>query len=215
MLHQKINKEGSTKVTPDDLGSDDRRHGSERYVTVLKVGRAVVDGHDQLCLVRNMSREGAKLDIYHEVEKDQKITIELRSDKVVTGTVRWVGDHAAGIEFDDPVDVADMLQSRPQRSVLRKLPRSPRFLAQAHVHLQPEKGPNLTGELVNISLHGLCMETVDDARIDDHVVARVEGLPARSATVRWVREGMIGLHFEMPMGFSELARWLEDHPHKA
>ena len=25
MLHQKINKEGSTKVTPDDLGSDDRR----------------------------------------------------------------------------------------------------------------------------------------------------------------------------------------------
>lgn len=214
MLHQKISQEGATEVTTEGTPPADRRHGSERYVTVLKVGRAVVDGHDQLCLVRNMSREGAKLDIYHDVERGQKITIELRSDKVVTGTVRWVGDHAAGIEFDDPVDVTDMLQGRPQRSVLRKLPRSPRFLAQAHVHLQPEKGANLTGELVNISLHGLCMETVDDAKVDDHVVARVEGLPARSSTVRWVRDGMIGLHFDMPMGFSELAHWLESHPHK-
>lgn len=215
MLHQKISQEGATEVTTEGTPPADRRQGSERYVTVLKVGRAVVDGHDQLCLVRNMSREGAKLDIYHEVERGQKITIELRSDKVVTGTVRWVGDHAAGIEFDGPVDVTDMLQGRPQRSVLRKLPRSPRFLAQAHVHLQPEKGANIAGELVNISLHGLCMETVDDAKVDDHVVARVEGLPARSSTVCWVRDGMIGLHFDMPMGFSELAHWLESHPHKA
>ncbi len=215
MLHQNIGKDGATEVSADEQAAQDRRKGSQRYVTVLKVGRAVVDGQDQLCLVRNMSREGAKLDIYHEVQKDQKITIELRSDKVVTGTVRWVGDHAAGIEFDEPVDVSDMLQGRPQRSVLRKLPRAPRFLAYAHVHLQRDKGPNITGELVNISLHGLCMETVDDAKVDDHVVARIEGLPARSATVRWVREGMVGLHFEMPMGFSELARWLEDHPHKA
>lgn len=214
MLHQNIGQDGATEVPAEEKTAQDRRKGSERYVTVLKVGRAVVDGQDQLCLVRNMSREGAKLDIYHEVERGQKITIELRSDKVVTGTVRWVGDHAAGIEFDDPVDVSDMLQGRPQRSVLRKLPRAPRFLASAHVHLQPEKGANLSGELVNISLHGLCMETVDEAKVDDHFVARIEGLPARSATVRWVREGMIGLHFEMPMGFSELARWLEAHPHK-
>jgi hypothetical protein len=214
MLHQKIGAEGSSEVSTAGQTEEDRRHGSERYVTVLKVGRAVVDGQDQLCLVRNMSREGAKLDIYHEVQKDQKITIELRSDRVVTGTVRWVGDHAAGIEFDDPVDVSDMLQARPQRSVLRKLPRSPRFLAQAHVHLQPEKGTNLTGELVNISLHGLCVETVDDAKVDDHVVARVEGLPARSARICWVRQGMIGLHFDMPIGFSELAHWLENHPRK-
>lgn len=214
MLHQKIGQDGAKEVPTDEQAPQDRRKGSERYVTVLKVGRAVVDGQDQLCLVRNMSREGAKLDIYHEVHKDQKITIELRSDKVVTGTVRWVGDHAAGIEFDDPVDVSDMLQGRPQRSVLRKLPRSPRFLATAHVHLQHDKGDPITGELVNISLHGLCMETVDEAKVEDHVVARVEGLPARSASIRWVRDGMIGLHFDMPIGFSELAHWLESHPHK-
>lgn len=209
MLHQKIDT-GSAQATDAGHSAEDRRRGSKRYVTVLKVGKAVVDGSDQLCLVRNMSREGAKLDIYHGVTQNQKITIELRSDKVVTGTVRWVGDRAAGIEFDEPVDVTDLLQHKSHRGVLRKLPRAPRFVAQAAIELEHDHG-KFEGRMVNISLHGLCVETDASIRIDERVIARVEGLPARSSTVRWVGENLMGLHFEMPMGFSELARWLQDH----
>jgi len=211
MLHSRITA-GEPQVAQEGSQEQNQteRRGSERYVTVLKVGRAVVDGHDQLCLVRNMSSDGAKLDLYHGVTKDQKITIELRSDKVVTGTVRWVGNHAAGIEFDDPVDVTDLLQGRPNRSVLRKLPRAPRFLAKAGVHMEHDHGA-ISGTLVNISMHGLCVETHDHAKPDDVLVVRIAGLPARSATIRWIRNGMMGLHFDMPMSFSELARWLESH----
>jgi len=207
MLHSKITPEDATPATGDS--APDRRT-SERYVTVLKVGRAVVDGQDQLCLVRNMSRDGAKLDIRGEVRTDQKILIELRSDKVVTGTVRWTGDHVAGIEFDEPVDVQDMLQNRSTRSVLRKLPRAPRFLASGRVIMELDHGL-ISGSIVNVSLHGLCFESSDVPRIDEQGIIRIEGLPARRASVRWARNGMIGLHFERPMGFSELARWLENN----
>jgi len=210
MLHKKITAEGSVPASGTTPASGQERRNSERYVTVLKVGRASVGGHDQLCLVRNMSRDGAKLDLYHEVRENQKITIELRSDKVVTGTVRWVGDHAAGIQFDEPVDVSDMLQGRPTRSVLRKLPRAPRFPAKARVHLDHDDGV-VTGQIVNVSLHGLCIGTTGKIRVDDQVVTRIDGLPPRRASVRWIREGMIGLHFAMPMAFSDLARWLETH----
>lgn len=206
MLHKKITAEGAAPAS----GEGQERRNSERYVTVLKVGRASVGGHDQLCMVRNMSRDGAKLDLYHEVQENQKITIELRSDKVVTGTVRWVGDHAAGIQFDEPVDVSDMLQGRPTRSVLRKLPRAPRFPAQAKVHLDHDNGV-IAGQIINVSLHGLCIGTAEKIRVDDQVVARIDGLPPRRASVRWLREGMVGLHFAMPMAFSDLARWLETH----
>lgn len=209
MLHQRI-EAGAAHAPETGLADEDRRRGSKRYVTVLKVGKAVVDGTDQLCLVRNMSREGAKLDIYHGVTQNQKITVELRSDKVVTGTVRWVGDRAAGIEFDEPVDVSDLLQHKTHRGVLRKLPRAPRFIAQANMELEHDHG-RFDGRLVNISLHGLCVETDAAARIDDRIVARVDGLPARSSTVRWLGDNLMGLHFDMPMGFSELARWLQDH----
>lgn len=209
MLHQRI-EAGAAHALETGHADEDRRRDSKRYVTVLKVGKAVVDGTDQLCLVRNMSREGAKLDIYHGVTQNQKITVELRSDKVVTGTVRWVGDRAAGIEFDEPVDVSDLLQHKSHRGVLRKLPRAPRFIAQANMELEHDHG-RFDGKLINISLHGLCVETVAAARIDDRIVARIEGLPARSSTVRWLGENLMGLHFDMPMGFSELARWLQDH----
>lgn len=210
MLHHKIGSDGPAEPQEEAIPIEDRRRGSQRYVTVLKVGKAVVDGHDQLCLVRNMSREGAKLDIFHDVTKDQKITIELRSDKIVTGTVRWVGDHAAGIEFDEPVEVAAMLQGRPNRSVLRRLPRAPRFLANAKIEIKHDNG-KAPGQLVNISLHGLCAEIEGRIRNDEKVIVSIEGLPSRSATVRWIHETMAGIHFDMPMGFSELARWLEDH----
>ena len=210
MLHSKITPEEEASEAEEFHAVEERRKGSERYVTVLKVGRAVVDGQDSACMVRNMSREGAKLDIYHGVSENQRITIELRSDKVVTGTVRWVGEHAAGIEFDEPVEVTDMLQNRSNRSVLRKLPRAPRFLAEADVTLDHDHSP-VSGSLVNISLHGLCLKATGRTKTDEKVIARVTGLPARSATVRWIREGMVGIHFDMPMGFSELARWLEAH----
>ncbi|MGE4411062.1 MAG: PilZ domain-containing protein [Sphingobium sp.] len=210
MLQGKITAEGVAPAADANPSPAQDRRNSERYVTVLKVGRAMVDGHEQLCLVRNMSRDGAKLDLYHEVHENQKITIELRSDKVVTGTVRWVGDRAAGIQFDEPVDVGDMLQGRPTRSVLRKLPRAPRFPAKARVKMDHDNGP-VAGDLVNISLHGLCLKTNEKLRTEDKVIARVEGLPPRNATIRWIREGMIGLHFAMPLTFSDLARWLETH----
>lgn len=217
MLHTKITPGKGGEVTTqtgeaESHLSDDRRT-SQRYVTVLKVGRAVVDGEDQLCLVRNMSRDGARIDLCRDVRENQKIMIELRSDKVVSGTVRWVGDQAAGIQFDEPVEVSDLLQGRSGRSVLRKLPRAPRFLAEARVFLDQEKAGNsvVSGKLINISLHGLCLETNDFVRIDSHVIVRVEGLPPRRGVVRWLARGMIGLHFDMPMGFSDLARWLENH----
>lgn len=205
-----------SRITPEDHAGHDHgpdgeeRRADERFVTVLKVGRAVINGHDQLCLIRNMSRQGAKVDIRHPVAIDEKVRIELRSDKVVTGTVRWSGEHVAGIQFDEPVDLNEMLKPRPSRSVLRRLPRSPRFVCEGMAYLEHERG--VTSAVVsNISLHGLCVETTIGAQIEDHMTVRIEGLPPRAATVRWVAPNMLGLHFDLPMGYSDLARWLDEH----
>lgn len=189
----------------------DRRKGSERYVTVLKIGRAVVNGQDQLCLIRNMSAEGAKLELSDSVDADQKIQLELRSDRVVSGTVRWSGDKAVGIQFDEPVNVQDLLNTPPARSILRKLPRGPRFEAEGRVQIDQDGGHTFSGQVVNISLHGLCAEAGAGLKVEERVVVRIIGLPPRRATVRWTQDDMVGLHFENSLGFNELAQWLRDH----
>jgi PilZ domain len=206
MLHSRIVPDPREAIENE---AGERRHG-ERYVTVLKVGRAIINGHDQLCLVRNMSQKGAKLDVRHDVCVNERVKIELRSDKVVSGTVRWTGDHIAGVEFDEPIDLAELLKPRAPRSVLRKLPRAPRFLCEGSAVLEHDN--NVThGKVTNISLHGVCIETTMTTHIEEQMVVRVNGLPPRASTVRWIAPNMIGLHFDLPMGYSELARWLDDH----
>lgn len=212
MLHGNIPTDAPrpmTGETPETV--PDRRRGSERYVTMLKVGRIVVDGRDQLCLIRNMSREGAKLELSGRVAVDQKIELELRSDRVATGTVRWVGTKEAGVQFDEPVNVQDMLQNPPTRSILRKLPRGPRFLAEGHILLDQDNGTTLSGQLTNISLHGLCAKGPASLKVDERLVVRLTGLAPRRAIVRWASDGIIGLSFENSLGFTELSQWLQDY----
>lgn len=206
MLHTRITTEEYEGVPV----SQEERRLDERFVTVLKVGRAVINGHDQLCLIRNMSRQGAKVDVRHPLTVDERVTIELRSDKVVSGTVRWSGDHVAGILFDKPVDVDDLLKPRQTRSVLRRLPRAPRFLCDGIAYLEQEESVS-HGVVSNISLHGACIETELKAKIEDHMTVRIEGLPPRAAAVRWVAPHLLGVHFDLPMGYSDLARWLDAH----
>lgn len=186
------------------------RRSGERYVTVLKVGRAIVGDRDQLCLVRNFSSAGMKIHMPHDAAPDERVTIELRSDRVIHGTVRWSHEHSNGVEFDTPVRVEDILDKRPPSSVLRYRPRSPRFHRQSPARIEHESGV-AEGTLTDISLQGACVELKETARMGDHVVFHIPGLPARAAQVRWVRGKSIGVHFERCWSFNELAAWLDEH----
>jgi PilZ domain len=200
------------KIIPEGNGTEpaqDRRGGA-RYVTVLKVGRAIVGNRDKLCLVRNCSTDGMKIDLPGDVKPDERVTIELRSDRIIHGTVRWSQDHSSGIEFDEPVKVEDILDKLPAHSVLRHRARLPRFARRERIDLEHESG-TAPGVLTDISLHGLCIEGGPACRPGDRVVVHIPDLPPRSATVRWVSGGRMGLHFERPWPFNELALWIDSH----
>lgn len=186
------------------------RRAAERYVTVLKVGKAIIDGHDQLCLVRNMSQKGMKVMLPHGVRNDQRVDIELRSDRVIHGTVRWTDENVAGVEFDEPLSIDEILQHRHVRSVLRKAPRAPRFDRHEFVNVEFSDS-KIDARMVNISLHGICIDLDHVLRVGELAVIRIKDLPARTAHVQWVGNHMAGLHFELPLSFAELANWLDEH----
>lgn len=187
----------------------DRRTGA-RYVTVMKVGRAIIGERDQLCLIRNFSTGGLKIDVPRELETNTPITIELRSDRVMHGTVRWAREHDAGIQIEGEVPAEHLLDNKPPSALLRIRPRAPRFQRWAPVQIMYE-GEEVYGTLVDISLQGACIETHPVGRKDDRVVLTIAGLPPRSAFIRWADHGRMGFHFERPWPFIDLANWLEDH----
>jgi len=187
----------------------DRRTGA-RYVTVMKVGRAIIGERDQLCLIRNFSAGGLKIDVPQELKPDTPITIELRSDRIMHGTVRWARERDAGIQIDGEVPAEHLLDNKPPSTLLRIRPRPPRFQRWAAVQIMHE-GEEIHSTLIDISLQGACIETAPIGRKDERVVLTIAGLPPRSAFVRWADHGRMGFHFERPWPFVDLASWLEAH----
>lgn len=188
----------------------DRRDGP-RHISVLRVGRAAWDGLDQLCVVRNMSSGGLMFECLHPPVIGQRITVELRSDKQMSGIVRWVKDGAAGIEFDQRVNVELMLREE-RSSLLRVRPRAPRFVRRGTVKLLPNEGEPAMGDIIDISVGGLSCRVDQPLRRGEPVVAALENVGACSAEVRWTRGDVIGVRFDKPLPWKPFQLWLDQAP---
>lgn len=61
------------------------------------------------------------------------------------------------------------------------------------------RGRASPAQAINISPNGTMLETYARPSLDEHVVIAFEGCTPIHASVRWVKEGRIGLHFGREM----------------
>lgn len=187
----------------------DRREGA-RHISVLRVGRALWDGKDQLCVVRNLSMGGLMFECLHVPNVGQRVAIELRSDKEMTGIVRWAKDGNVGVEFDQRVNV-EMILKEERNSLLRVRPRAPRFARRGQARLI-YGGETATGEIVDISIGGLSCRVDQPIRKGEPIVASIEGIGATNAEVRWEKGDVVGIRFEKPLPWEPFQLWLDQAP---
>jgi hypothetical protein len=195
--------------SPEHEESDDRRVGS-RALSILRVGRVVWDGEDQLCVVRNISSGGVMFECLHPPAVGQRLLIELRSDKQMTGEVRWSRDTRAGIQFDREINVEQML--REDRSpLLRVRPRSPRFARRGSARLIVN-GETIAAEVADISVSGMSCRPELPIRMGEPLVAVFDEVGATNAELRWVRGDMVGVRFEKSLPWKPFQLWLDQAP---
>jgi small nuclear ribonucleoprotein (snRNP)-like protein len=188
----------------------DRRVG-ERQLSVLRVARLVAGEVDALCLIRNISTGGMMIECFHPLAPGDRVTIELKSDRQLGATVRWVDAHHAGVSFDAPVEISKLL-AHQDSSVRFGRGRSPRFERSASVRLLVNHR-RLVGEVRNISLYGLCVAVhpVDLLHVDELVEVSLEGFDRLEGAVRWIGPGLVGLMFTRPLTYRQLQPWLQTH----
>lgn len=177
---------------------------------MLRVGRLLCGDVDQLCVVRNISTGGLMLECLHAPAVGELLQVELRSDKVMQGVVRWSRDGAAGVQFDKDINVEQMLKEE-RSSLLRVRPRQPRFVRRGVVKLIGEEEP-IAGDIVDISISGLSCRIGQPVRRGVPIVAVLEGVGATNAEVRWARGDMIGVRFEKPLPWRPFQQWLDQAP---
>lgn len=179
-------------------------------MAVFLLVRLEAGGRQTIGRVVNISARGAKVETILPLSVGQELHIELRSDTSISGTVRWVADRAAGIEFDHDVPLQDFL-TRKQSRLAKIKPRPPRFESRATATISSEK-ETISGEVQDISLHGARIAGKFQFNINDQVVVAIDGLSRRRSRVAWMRVGQIGVEFLKPLDFRELGNWLAEVP---
>jgi len=187
--------------------ADGDRRDDQRHMTLYRVGSLLVEGRRELCLIKNISAGGMMVRLYCSVEGGTPVTVELKSGQPISGKVSWTREHVAGIAFDQPIDVIDILSS----TMDGPRPRMPRIETVCHATLR--EGSNaLRVRVCDISQGGVKIESEHILPRGADVVVTLPGLDPQPGLASWVDNGFIGVSFNRLLSLGELVSWLQEQP---
>jgi hypothetical protein len=188
---------------PAPRKKSDRRDG-ERHMTLYRVGSVLVENRRELCLIKNISAGGMMVRLYCAVADGTPVTIELKSGQPIHGRVSWVNDQQAGVTFDEPIDVIDILSA----SMSGPRPRMPRIETDCFAALR--EGANaLRVKVCDISQGGVKVKCEAAMPRGADVVITLPGFEAQRGIACWVEGGFIGIAFNRLIPLGELVAWLQ------
>ena len=190
----------------DAAGSANRR-ADQRHLSVFRVGKLITPAGQELCLVRNISSGGLMAHIYSPHEAGEHVAIELKAGSTVSGNIVWSRDKKIGVQFDDKVEVAEVLAPQPNEDEANHIARAPRLDVKRRGRLRVGAHYQLI-EIQDISQGGTKFAPAGDTKTGDEVVLLLDGLPPLSGIIRWRHGEAAGITFKMSIPFEQLAQWI-------
>lgn len=188
---------------PQPANESDRRTG-ERHMTLYRVGSVMLDGHRELCLIRNISAGGMMIRLYCSAAVGTPLTIELKSGQPIEGRVSWLKDGYYGIEFDRTIDVIEILSA----SMDGPRPRMPRIETDCHATLR-EGANSLRVRTHDISQGGAKVQGRTNIPAGAEIVLTLPGLEPQPGVTCWNNEGFTGVTFNRLLPLGQLVEWLK------
>lgn len=182
----------------------ERRTG-ERHLSLLRVGSLRIGDRRELCLIKNISAGGMLVRAYCPVAVGARVSVELKQGEAIQGAARWVSDGFAGIEFDEPIDVLDLLSL----SAEGPRPRMPRVEVNCTGWIR-EGAITHRCKALNVSQGGIKVESRAAIGVGAKVTVSLFGLQPCSGTVRWHDQNCYGITFDRVLPLPALVAWLQD-----
>jgi hypothetical protein len=183
------------------------RREDQRHIKILRVGTLIITGRRELCLIRNISAGGVMAHVYSRMTPGQRVMIELKATQPIAGRVVWVREAEAGIQFDTPVDVAELL-ANPVVLDNGWRPRTPRVEIDRMATLRAGARTYWV-HARDISQSGIKVETDHPPAADTEIMVALDGLRALPGIVRWSSDTGCGIAFNQLIPFGELIAWLK------
>jgi len=192
-----------SEVAPGPAAEPERRDG-DRLTTLYRVGSILIEQKRELCLIKNISAGGMMIRLYCKLPEETPVTVELKSGQPISGRISWMRDHHAGISFDQPIDVIDILSS----TMDGPRPRMPRIETNCFATLR-DGANTLRVQVCDISQGGvkIACETMLPKGAD--VIVTLPGLPPQPGMACWIDAGFSGITFNRLLPLGELVSWLQ------
>ena len=197
--------ETTTYSLRDSMPEPHERRSGERHLSLLRVGTLIVDGHRELCLIKNVSAGGMLIRTYSAIQDGARIIVELKQGEPITGRARWSKEDYVGVTFDAPIDVLDLLS--PSGEGPR--PRMPRIEIDGIAWVRDGATVHRTRAL-NISQGGMKVECRTEIPSGADVTVSLNGHAPLKGVVRWNDSGSIGITFNRVIALPVLVTWLRD-----
>jgi hypothetical protein len=182
------------------------RRRDQRHLTILRVGTLFLAGRRELCLIRNISGGGLMAHIYSRVAIDERVSVELKTNQPIAGSIAWIEGSNVGITFDKAIDVEEILATQNNLENGWR-PRLPRVEIDRLATLRA--GSAVYGVSTrDISQGGVKIETDQPIEEGQEVVLTLEKFRPVPGVVRWSHEGLCGIAFNQVIPFRELMSWL-------
>lgn len=187
-------------------GDPVNRRGADRFTLMIRAARLILDGHDHLCVIRDVSATGMKVRLFHPLPPHRTLAVGLGNGESHPATVAWVdGDHL-GLHFLVPISLDALLKDEREcqpRETIRL-----QIMLEALVHAGHEAMP---ARFIGIGQQGATIEVPQKLLIDEQVRIQTAMLPPMIATVRSrITNSTSGMAYELafdsPFRLDELAR---------
>lgn len=186
------------------VDSANRRSG-DRHMTLFRVGSFELDGRRELCLIKNISAGGMMIRAYCDLQPGRRLTVELKCGQPVTGQISWTKEPYAGVAFDAPIDVIDILSGSEQGP----RPRMPRIEAHCAATLRDGAIPHRVW-VSDISQGGAKIRCNMVLASGSSIVLTVPGMEPIAGIACWSDGDHLGMSFNRLLPLAEMVQWLKD-----
>ena len=186
------------------IEAEDRRR-NERHVTILKISKVVRKCGEELCVLRNLSTQGAKADVAEPYHVDEEVLLNLRLGEVIRARVAWVSAKSIGLVFYQPIELETVLANLCAEEQRVSGPRV-NTLAEATIMLGSDRHEIL---IENLSQKGARILGGFKLQNGSALSLELEGIGLIPAVVRWSDMSIAGLSFNHVLPLWDMMRWIK------